>query len=471
VPQLNIKKTMKLSIFISQDALFWDIAHYINSNLEEKIGKFRCMIVTNNECIRMVKASDNIIDASEKGFIFCCEVDPKLIKSKSEYNNFVVHVKKGEELITYPRMFTVNNEMTMKEFRLSMYGFMRRYFDLPERINKVVTGKYESLIEEVGKNPNGKYYEEFEKIIREEYELIFGFDEDKGVDEELKKEILEFKSKLPFSVYLVNTSNKSKNKSKEDDKIIIFQKNCNSSSIENKISEISLEDSKNCETNTETNTENNTKTFSNNLEDSHSLKPIIDLYKSGYKIYLEFSDDEISQSLFNQDKLKSLKTCINIASKEKSKQLNLNDCLEHFRLTEKLGKNNEWYCKDCKKHQQAFKKLELFYTPKLLILHLKRFEYSSMGRYRTYAEKINGNIDFPLDDLELSQHIVGPDSNAKYELYAVSQHFGSCGGGHYTAMCKNNGKWYDFNDSSVSPSSESSVVNSAAYLLFYRRKE
>jgi hypothetical protein len=41
VPQLNIKKTLKISIFISQDALFWDIAHYINSNLEEKIGKFR----------------------------------------------------------------------------------------------------------------------------------------------------------------------------------------------------------------------------------------------------------------------------------------------------------------------------------------------------------------------------------------------------------------------------------------------
>jgi ubiquitin C-terminal hydrolase len=73
--------------------------------------------------------------------------------------------------------------------------------------------------------------------------------------------------------------------------------------------------------------------------------------------------------------------------------------------------------------------------------------------------------------MKLEQHIVGPDSNSKYELYGVSQHFGSCGGGHYTAMCKNNGKWYDCNDSSVSSSSESSVVSSAAYLLFYRRKD
>jgi ubiquitin carboxyl-terminal hydrolase 4/11/15 len=137
-----------------------------------------------------------------------------------------------------------------------------------------------------------------------------------------------------------------------------------------------------------------------------------------------------------------------------------------------LEKNNEWYCKDCKKHQQAFKKLELFFTPKLLILHLKRFEYSSMGRYRTYAEKIGSTIDFPIDTLNLSQYIIGPDSsNSNYELYAVSQHYGSCGGGHYTAIVKNSGKWYDCNDSSVSSSNESSVVSGAAYLLFYRRKD
>ena len=36
-----------------------------------------------------------------------------------------------------------------------------------------------------------------------------------------------------------------------------------------------------------------------------------------------------------------------------------------------------------------------------------------------------------------------------YDLFAVSNHYGGLGGGHYTAYAKNNGKWYDFNDSSV----------------------
>jgi ubiquitin carboxyl-terminal hydrolase 4/11/15 len=42
--------------------------------------------------------------------------------------------------------------------------------------------------------------------------------------------------------------------------------------------------------------------------------------------------------------------------------------------------------------------------------------------------------------------------NYKYDLFAVSNHFGGLGGGHYTAFAKNplNNKWHDFNDSMVS---------------------
>jgi len=148
------------------------------------------------------------------------------------------------------------------------------------------------------------------------------------------------------------------------------------------------------------------------------------------------------------------------------------DCIEHFRVTEKLQKNNEWYCSRCKEHMQAHKKMDLFYCPKLLIFHLKRFEYGSMGRYRTYSEKIGTNIEFPLDNLDLSNYIVGPlNPKPLYELYAVSQHFGSTGGGHYTAVAKNMGKWHNFNDSSVSSTNENSIQSSSAYLLFYRRKD
>ena len=58
-----------------------------------------------------------------------------------------------------------------------------------------------------------------------------------------------------------------------------------------------------------------------------------------------------------------------------------------------------------------------------------------------------------------------------YDLYAVSNHFGGLGGGHYTAYCRmEDDGWHCFDDSHVSPADESSVQSKAAYLLFYRRR-
>jgi len=59
-----------------------------------------------------------------------------------------------------------------------------------------------------------------------------------------------------------------------------------------------------------------------------------------------------------------------------------------------------------------------------------------------------------------------------YDLYAVSNHYGSLNGGHYTAYCKNPvyNKWYEFDDSSVSSIDPGSAVSKAAYVLFYKRR-
>ena len=59
-----------------------------------------------------------------------------------------------------------------------------------------------------------------------------------------------------------------------------------------------------------------------------------------------------------------------------------------------------------------------------------------------------------------------------YDLYGVSNHYGSLNGGHYTACVKNivNGKWYNMNDGSCSENT-GGIVSSAAYLLFYRLRD
>ncbi len=146
--------------------------------------------------------------------------------------------------------------------------------------------------------------------------------------------------------------------------------------------------------------------------------------------------------------------------------MTLEKCLKKFCKEEQLEPGDEWYCSKCKKHVLAKKKLDLYYLPKILIICFKRFIKDS---YRW--EKNEDEVDFPIENMDMKNFVIGPDKeHSKYDLFAVSQHYGSTGFGHYTAVCKNDGKWYSYNDSSCSETNESDVLSSAAYVLFYRRQ-
>ncbi|KAM3587415.1 uncharacterized protein V6R79_004754 [Siganus canaliculatus] len=147
----------------------------------------------------------------------------------------------------------------------------------------------------------------------------------------------------------------------------------------------------------------------------------------------------------------------------------LKDCIELFTTKEKLGAEDPWYCPNCKQHQQATKKLDLWSLPPVLVVHLKRFSYS-----RYMRDKLDSLVDFPLRDLDMSEFLINPNAGpCRYDLIAVSNHYGGMGGGHYTAYAKNkdDGKWYNFDDSSVSPASEDQIVSKAGYVLFYQRQD
>uniref|UniRef100_A0A671TUP5 Ubiquitin carboxyl-terminal hydrolase n=1 Tax=Sparus aurata TaxID=8175 RepID=A0A671TUP5_SPAAU len=134
----------------------------------------------------------------------------------------------------------------------------------------------------------------------------------------------------------------------------------------------------------------------------------------------------------------------------------LKDCIELFTTKEKLGAEDPWYCPNCKQHQQATKKLDLWSLPPVLVVHLKRFSYS-----RYMRDKLDSLVDFPLRDLDMSEFLINPNAGpCRYDLIAVSNHYGGMGGGHYTAYAKNkdDGKWYNYDDSSVSPANEDQIV-------------
>ncbi|KAL4297997.1 hypothetical protein GQ457_12G026970 [Hibiscus cannabinus] len=154
-------------------------------------------------------------------------------------------------------------------------------------------------------------------------------------------------------------------------------------------------------------------------------------------------------------------------AKKPQESVSLYKCLQAFLMEEPLGPEDMWYCPGCKEHRQASKKLDLWRLPEILVIHLKRFSYSQFLK-----NKLETFVDFPIDDLDLSIYIGsrnGELSN-RYMLYAVSNHYGSMGGGHYTAFVHHGGgQWYEFDDSHVNPIGPEKIKTSAAYLLFYRR--
>ncbi|CAN8096704.1 unnamed protein product [Discula destructiva] len=181
-------------------------------------------------------------------------------------------------------------------------------------------------------------------------------------------------------------------------------------------------------------------------------------------------------STFKNDAIETLKDAHleaeQMARRARSKEgISLYDCLDEFEKEEILSEEDKWYCPRCKEFCRAAKKFDLWLTPDVLIVHLKRF--SSLGARR---DKIDAVVDFPIEGLDISTRVLEKKDGKQeiYDLIAIDDHMGGLGGGHYTAFAKNfqDNKWYKFDDTHVSApiNNTRSMITGHAYLLFYRRR-
>lgn len=69
----------------------------------------------------------------------------------------------------------------------------------------------------------------------------------------------------------------------------------------------------------------------------------------------------------------------------------------------------------------------------MLVIHLKRFSYS-----RSMKHKLETFVNFPIHDFDLTNYIANKNNASRqlYELYALTNHYGGMGSGHYTAHIK-----------------------------------
>lgn len=463
VPALNLKSTIKLSLYVSDAAMFVDMWMYLKEFISLK-ERFRYILVNSQtHTARFIKHSENIYAMSRKGFIFCYEIDEEL---DDDYYPFIALFKnedlKSQEVLpkedlddlnqivgkpnndstknnlpniifdnfSYPRIFPLNTYVHLKDLRQNIYGYLRKYY--PPSFE--MEGNYQKLVDSYNQT---KYLDEseYEKIIKDEYENIF-YKNNSNCNDELNNSIKNYLDNFPFNVLLVSLKDENKTK-------LLFS--------------------------------NNPEQFNSFFAENTKIEKIIDIIKSGYKLIIEIKKYEMPIEKYESLK-RSMNKMISIKNKDDENSLtktpNIYDCLNHFRLNEKLEKGNDWYCQECKKIQNAFKKTDLFYTPKYLIILLKRYESKFLGKLKIQILKNNTSVKYPINNLNLDEIVSGvKEPKPIYDLYSVSQHSGSTEGGHYATACRNFGKWYEIDDSKVFPSEEELIVSPEGYILFYRRNE
>ena len=173
------------------------------------------------------------------------------------------------------------------------------------------------------------------------------------------------------------------------------------------------------------------------------------------------------------------------------KSCSLEDCLRKFTAQEFLDEENQITCEKCKTKRQCMKTLSLFKLPQYMVIHLKRFNFTTHSR-----DKVNTDVMFPMSELDMSPYIStdAPTSTnrngALYDLVGVSHHSGGLNGGHYTAHVDISGgdtgvqsAWRFFNDARVSrvntgggsdrgsDTIQAGIGGPSAYMLFYRMRQ
>lgn len=142
------------------------------------------------------------------------------------------------------------------------------------------------------------------------------------------------------------------------------------------------------------------------------------------------------------------------------------DCFDLYCDKELLSGENAWFNDKTGNKESAKRNIIFWSLPNIMIIDLKRSKINN--------KKLHTLVDIPMENVDFSKYVKGYNSVSYiYDLYGVCNHSGGGGGGgHYFAYIKNaNGKWYNFNDTTVNEIQADKVISAMSYCLFYRKKK
>ena len=433
IPLYSFTKSYRINIRIKKNSTYKEIYNQIKEKIDdfpfkENDNEIDVISVKNKEIDKILNVN-NLIDIKTYDESIKFMVEKEKIKNKKSVI-IPIYIKIGEKISAYPRGIYMYEGMSYFELKTKLYILTRKYFYKLKKTQEIKNLGITSKVKEINTNYNYSFLKEMPQLIEREYKILNTLE-------------LDVEIKYPYKIYI------QKNISSQEATLIFDGK---------------------------------TDLFENlalyEISSNESQIDLLTLSLNNLEFILLINIDD-KTDLFRPSIGKELDKCIVIQSddycnkdyliiNESNKYITLDDCFHLFSMDESLESGNEWFCKVCKNNVNAQKKLEFFYLPKILCICLSRFQkdgddYSKNEKY----------IDFPINDLNMNKYmIIQSDLNYIYDIFAVSEHYGSRYGGHYTAMCKNiDGKWYSYDDSNCSEVNEKNVCSKNAYVLFYRRRD
>jgi ubiquitin C-terminal hydrolase len=138
------------------------------------------------------------------------------------------------------------------------------------------------------------------------------------------------------------------------------------------------------------------------------------------------------------------------------------ECFDAFTT----GELSDYKCKYCNKKSNATTVTKITSSSSVLYISLERFK-----KNHRRIEKIETNIEIPHNiNIEKYCDFINNKTTCDYRLRGIINHYGSYGGGHYTAYCRDlidNESWYEFNDSRANLIKDFEIDGRSAYILLY----
>ena len=158
--------------------------------------------------------------------------------------------------------------------------------------------------------------------------------------------------------------------------------------------------------------------------------------------------------------------------------IELLDCFKSLQSTGRFDGENQFDCDTCKAKKDAEWRVTLQRRPQSLLISLRRTMWDKVSGLHKDSRRVKFPIEFDASELLGVGKEKSPDADFEgchYKLVAVVSHSGSSPFvGHYICYARNSddesNKWYLFNDSSVTPATESSVLEVEAFILLYERQ-